>query len=102
MHDGRANTYFAFKGGKRALLKTFSPFTEMEDQLVVSKVKKENLFANKGEDISMDFVLSSPRTQQGKRQAKIVLSDLMWIHRYKERFHIQRKSMLMPRVDGPF
>ena len=102
MHDWHANTYSIFKGWKRVLLKPLSPSTDMQDQLLVSKVKKENLFPNKGEDISMDFVLGLPRTQQGKKQVKIVLSDLMWIHHYKKRFHTQRKSMLMSCADGPF
>ena len=102
VHDWRAHTYSIFKDKKRVLLKPLSPSTEMQDQLAISKVKKKNLFANKREDTSMVFILGLPRMQKGKKQVKIVPSDLMWIRCYKEKFHTQRKSKLMPRVDDLF
>ncbi|KAJ4705055.1 Transposon Ty3-I Gag-Pol polyprotein [Melia azedarach] len=39
---------------------------------------------------------------KGRKPIQFVPGDLVWIHLRKERFPNQRKSKLMPRVDGPF
>ena len=49
MHDGCANTHSISKGEKLVLLTPLSHSQVMKDQLAISKVEKENLFANKGE-----------------------------------------------------
>ena len=100
VHDKRANTYFVSKDGKRVFLRSLNPSQEMQDQLTSSKVTKKSLFANKGADICqrMNFVL--PKTQQGKKQGKNVSGDLVWIRCHKERLCAQRKSKLVPRIDG--
>ena len=86
VHDGFANIYSVSKGGKCVLLIPLSPSQEMQELLAISKVTKKSLLANKGKDISMDFVLCLLRTQQGKKQVKFVPDDLMWILLRKERF----------------
>ena len=48
VHDGCVNTYSIFKGRKHILLTPLSPSQGMQDQLAISKVAKESLFANKG------------------------------------------------------
>ena len=49
MYNGCANTYSISKGEKRVLLTTLNPSQAVQDQLAISKVTKESLFANKGE-----------------------------------------------------
>ena len=89
VHDGHANIYSVSKGRKHVLLTPLNLSQEKQHQLENSKVTKESLFANKGEDIcqSKNFVSG---LQQGKKRIKTIHGDLVWIHRHKERFHIQR------------
>ena len=92
MHDGCANTYSVSKGRKHVLVTPLSPFQEMQEQLAISKVTKKSLFANKGEDISMDFVpipISERSCTNGAKKVE-------WVRA------MHRKSKLMPRADGPF
>ena len=48
VHDGSAKTYYVSKSRKHVLLTPLSPSQAMKDQLEISKVAKESLFANKG------------------------------------------------------
>ena len=49
MHNGRTYNYFVSKDKKRVLFTPLSLTQAMRDQLAISKVTKESLFANKGE-----------------------------------------------------
>ncbi|KAF8083374.1 hypothetical protein N665_0777s0001 [Sinapis alba] len=40
--------------------------------------------------------------KQGRREKVFEVGDQVWVHLRKERFPNERKSKLMPRIDGPF
>lgn len=42
------------------------------------------------------------QTNKGRREMIFEVGDQVWIHLRKERFPNERKSKLMPRIDGPF
>ncbi|XP_048628610.1 uncharacterized protein LOC125575724 [Brassica napus] len=42
------------------------------------------------------------RANKGKREMIFDVGDRVWVHLRKERFPNERKSKLMPRIDGPF
>jgi hypothetical protein len=46
--------------------------------------------------------LYAKHANKGRRHLEFQEGDLVWIHLRKERFPAERKSKLMPRVDGPF
>ena len=48
VHDGHANTYSISKGEKHVLLTPLISSQAMKDQLAISKVAKESLFATRG------------------------------------------------------
>jgi hypothetical protein len=39
---------------------------------------------------------------KGRKEVKLELGDLVWLHLRKERFPDLRKSKLISRADGPF
>jgi hypothetical protein len=39
---------------------------------------------------------------KGRKEVKLELGDLVWVHLRKDRFLDLRKSKLMPRAAGPF
>jgi hypothetical protein len=39
---------------------------------------------------------------RGRKHVVFDVGDLVWLHLRKDRFPDLRKSMLMPRADGPF
>jgi hypothetical protein len=39
---------------------------------------------------------------KGRKEVKLELGDLVWLHLRKDRFSDLRKSKLIPRADGPF
>ncbi|XP_056852639.1 LOW QUALITY PROTEIN: uncharacterized protein LOC108835624 [Raphanus sativus] len=42
------------------------------------------------------------RANKGRREMIFEVGDMVWVHLRKERFPKERKSKLMPRIDGPF
>jgi hypothetical protein len=42
------------------------------------------------------------QANKGRRKVTFEEGDLVWVHLRKDRFPVERKSKLMPRVDGPF
>ncbi|KAL1221229.1 hypothetical protein V5N11_022213 [Cardamine amara subsp. amara] len=46
--------------------------------------------------------LYEKQANKGRRKMIFEVGDQVWVHLRKERFPEERKSKLMPRVDGPF
>ena len=83
VHNGRANTYFVSKDGKRILLTPLSPSQAMRDQLAISKVAKKSLLKHAFRFSEFIYLLF----------AKKVLG------REEEEFHLKLKALLEEFLD---
>ncbi|KAG7593973.1 Integrase catalytic core [Arabidopsis thaliana x Arabidopsis arenosa] len=62
----------------------------------------QQIHENARRNIEEKTKLYAKQANRGEREQIFEVGDNVWIHLRKERFPTQRKSKLMPRIDGPF
>nr|AAM15062.1 putative retroelement integrase [Arabidopsis thaliana] len=62
----------------------------------------QQIHENARRNIEEKTKLYAKQANKGRREQIFEVGDMVWIHLRKERFPAQRKSKLMPRIDGPF
>ncbi|KAG7599415.1 Reverse transcriptase RNA-dependent DNA polymerase [Arabidopsis suecica] len=62
----------------------------------------QQIHENARRNIEEKTKLYAKQANKGRREQIFEVGDKVWIHLRKERFPTQRKSKLMPRIDGPF
>lgn len=60
------------------------------------------LHAKAKENVEKKTKLYAKHANKGRKELIFEVGDLVWVHLRKDRFPEERKSKLMPRVDGPF
>ncbi|XP_056853826.1 uncharacterized protein LOC130503178, partial [Raphanus sativus] len=93
-------------GGHFGVAKTLNAKSKVQNHVSLDGQKKAELVKQIHEkariNIENKTKLYAKQANKGRKEMIFEEGDLVWIHLRKDRFPNERKSKLMPRLDGPF